>query len=204
MSYLGSFSSLASQMRDDLHKSAPVGRKWQRWLRSCLRDADRGSVADCDCKRAIAADWCAEISPPFLSALASIANDPQQELLDGKLSRVRSPQELGGTGNVLEHQLLSAACAADAGAKGGLNFESLVGAVADVITNRLAARARAVHGHVMAAQGPDKAECLQEIRRSAGAISPRDVARNLLARQSFTEGPHSRGVSVDEVIPFPP
>jgi hypothetical protein len=189
-------------MRDDLHKSAPVGQKWKNFLRSCNTPADRGAITEQRCRHALVADCHRELSPKFVSEMMRLANEPAG-LLGSKLGYVRGPLELGGTGSVLEEQVFARARMADR--DGGFDAAACEAAFSGSIGDRKEAQVWAVHGHVLRAEGKDKHVCLAEIRRSASRVSALEVARELMANGGRI--PDSRRavpvVSLDEIIPDP-
>src|SRR5580704_12189837 len=122
-------------MRDDLHKSAPVGRWWQRYLQSCMSEAERKGVAETCCHRALVEDCHAELSGKFLVEMQRLVNDPQTELLGSKFCGVRSSSDLGGTESVLEEQVLTRVRIAES--SGTLNGATLEDAVAGILQDRI-------------------------------------------------------------------
>lgn len=165
-------------MRDDLHKSAPVRSAWKRWIRSCSRPAENGEVAEEQCRRAVIADCHADISPALLAELSRRASDPQSDMFGGKLAGISSSVHLGGTGSVLDEQLLTRARMEDS--RNGLSSQALERVVASVLSDHVSANLRAAHGHVQREGGTGANECLREIKRSAAAISSTGLASDLL------------------------
>ncbi len=99
-------------------------------------------------------------------------------MFGGKLAGIKSSFQLGGTGSVLDEQLLTRARMEDSG--NGLSSQGLERVVASVLSDHVSANLRAAHGHVQREGGTGANECLREIKRSAAAISSTGLASDLL------------------------
>lgn len=169
---------------------------------SCLREAERGASADEDCRNALVGDWRREVDPQFIRALVRVACDRQQNFLGGALAGVGTSSDIGGTGSVMEEQILRALKCDDQ--KGAFNESSLSAAVTVALRDRMDSRMRAVYAHVVVAHGPDKADCLREIRRSASAIQVTSLAAELIQGGGAAAENCRVGVGLDDEIPMKP
>src|ERR1700722_3325533 len=94
-------------MRDDIHKSAPVTRAWQSFMRHCGRQADRKERAMESAYRALAKDCKDELSPAFLNTLRKTVLDPQTKLFTERIAAACIPGTVERGGQVMEQAVLA-------------------------------------------------------------------------------------------------
>lgn len=185
-------------MRDDLHKSAPVRAIWRRYLKSCIRDAENGALTERRCLKALVADCHLELTPAFLSELLRRCDGDRRELFGEKFQGVVSAFDLGGSGSVMEEQLLARVRMADH--DNGVTEAAVGAALTSVIQDRLDAQIRAITGHVLRDGGRGTGTCLREIFRSAATVNPAELAGTLLSNHGHVPASRSNtsSVSIEE------
>ena len=165
-------------MRDDIHKSAPVPHAWRQVIRYGARPADRDARAEEAARRAIQKDCQQELSQIFVSELLRRFGDSQGVLFGNKLEGVRSVADLGGAGNVLEHQVLASVQRLSQTTTGDQRL--VTQAIAEVVQARCDSRVRAMAGHVLKETGRGVAECVQAVKGAVNSISAQAIAESIV------------------------
>jgi len=140
-------------MRDDIHKLALLLHAWQKVMRFCAREADRGERTRAAARTAILADINSELSANFISKLREIASEKQRHMFND-ISQI-SPGA-GDEGSVLEGQICESFLRHTA--VGCSPEDAAIASVEDVLNERIRARARAMTGHWMTKAGDDQAK----------------------------------------------
>lgn len=93
-------------MRDDIHKKVPRPSKVQKWIKLCLRPADREAGRSLEALgEALRDEFHQGISPGFRNGL--IAQFEGLPSLFSPLEFIHHPRDLGGIGTLLECSILN-------------------------------------------------------------------------------------------------
>jgi hypothetical protein len=185
----------SKQMRDDIHKSAPVSRAWRSFMKHCGREADRKGRAVESAARALEKDCTNEISPALVEELRRAVSEPQQELFAGGLaaSFVAGTVERGG--KVMEQAVLANLSRREACGQDRRN--AVIGAISDAVDGRKNSQLRAMEGHWMKMGGSDAAPAVQAAKESLQQVPSMEFASKILYGQLQSGEPSGRQEKVD-------
>lgn len=186
---------LCSQMRDDIHKSAPVSRAWRSFMKHCGREADRKERAAESARRALERDCNSEISPAFLQKLRGSLADPQKKLFPEGLAASCSPGTVKRGGQVMEQSVLAHLSRREACGQSG--EAAVLGAVADAVASRKNAQLRAMEGHWLKKGGSSSLPAVMAAKEALHGLSSSEIASKILTGQLGPER-QARAVSLDE------
>lgn len=180
-------------MRDDIHKSAPVARPWQKLLRNCTRDAEKRFRA-AQAREALISDARREITPAFINSV--LIRSKQTTFLSEDPSSSNETQSR----HVLEHQVSQHMCRRMAGNEFGES--ALRGAISDALSERLNSQALALKGHVMNDGGKGVREACSAIDEVCQALEPKiDEIAEMVINNDFCQkptAPKKDEISLDE------
>lgn len=185
-------------MRDDIHKSAPVGRAWQNLMKHCAREADRKERAAKSAHRAISSDCQKELSPKFLGSLAQQLARVQGTLFGSVVDDVSSSHDRKDNVHVLEKEVVAhlrrrEACGQDTAI-------AIEGALADTIKGRLDSNLVAMKGHWKKHGGRDADVPIAVAKKVIAAVPVAQLVKELLSGNSnlTNKGESQQGVNLDE------
>jgi len=183
-------------MRDDLHKGAPVPRRYRSLIKAC---AGKGpdlneSVAQQRASNAVVEELQRELSPRFIHHLHEALAAPQQVMPIGSPAGLSLPREPRSPleARVVEHlpRHLATMVAAPT---------ALAGALRDSIRERIAAHQRAIDGHLARELPYSRALVMQRIRIALGTVPIDKHCAALLRGERFTLAPQKRmPINIDE------
>jgi hypothetical protein len=184
-------------MRDDIHKSAPVGRFWQSLMKHCAREADHKERAAKSAFRAITSDCQKELSPKFLASIAQLLAQAQGTLFGGAVDEIRSAQGRDNT-HVLEKEVVGHLRRREAfGQDPAIAIE---GALADAIKGRLDSNLVAMKGHWKkhGARGADVP--IAVAKKVIAGVPVAQLVKDILSGQSNLKNKNDsrQGVDLDE------
>jgi hypothetical protein len=184
------------EMRDDIHKSAPVTRAWQSAIKHSIREADRKERLAKSVHYAISSDCYKELSPKFL---ANIMQQRDQKTLFGSAAgEIHSSRDGKEKVQVLEkeveaHLRRREACGQDTAA-------AIEGAVCDAINGRLKATLVAIKGHLKKNGGRGADVPIDAAKKAIAAVQVNELAKELLSGDNKLKAkrrPH-KNVDLDE------
>lgn len=182
-------------MRDDIHKRVPKPAVVQAWVKAARRQAEGVANNSMERLEKSVRQATREISQRFLEGLRRRMVGTDSELFG--LAGVQTPRELGGSGSLLERQLLTECQATDRA--GGTTDDQLCGAVANVLRDRALADIRAAEPVLLPVGGR---YVIDHMRGDLAALGFEQIAREVLgggAAQMKGETP----ISADENLLAP-
>jgi hypothetical protein len=183
-------------MRDDIHKSAPVTRAWQRFMKQCNREADRKERAAKSAYQAISSDCRKELSPKFLSNITQQRD--QRPLFGSAAGEIHSSRDGKDNVHVLEKEVMAhlqrrEACGQDAAT-------AIEGALCDAIKGRLGSSLVAAKGHWKKHGGRGADVPIDAAKKIIAAVPVNELAKELLSGDSNLKSKRRprKGVDLDE------
>jgi hypothetical protein len=149
---------LRASMRDDIHKSAPVGRAWRCFMKHCAREADRKERAHNSAVGALVDDCTRELSPQFIACITAKFTDPQKKLFNESLGEAAAAYRVENSSHVLEQDVIANLQRREACGQTGK--EAVADAVTDALVRRRDSQLRAMKGHWLKQGGAGVAEAI--------------------------------------------
>jgi hypothetical protein len=189
-------AGLASAMRDDIHKSAPVNAAWRRFLGRCTREADWGDRAREAADNAIKKDCRREILPALVHTLGEKCSDPSGDFFGSRFDGLTA----GLASHVLARELVDRLRCMER--SGRLSGSALEHALTDVMDERMQSVARAMSGYLLKEPGRRPAECVRAMTEAMRGLSAADYAREMIANSGRLAHPVRTSPSLEEVLPI--
>jgi hypothetical protein len=145
-------------MRDDIHKSAPVGRAWRSFMKHCAREADRKERAHNSALGALIDDCTRELSPQFIACITEKFTDPQKKLFNDSLGEAAAAYRVKNPSHVLEQDVIANLQRREACGQTGK--EAVADAVTDALVRRRESQLRAMKGHWLKQGGAGVAQAI--------------------------------------------
>jgi hypothetical protein len=184
-----------SQMRDDIHKSAPVSSAWRSFMKHCGREADRKERAAESAYRALAKDCKNELSPAFLDKLRGTLSDRQTNLFAVGLASSCASETVERGGQVMEQAVLAHLSRRESCGETGK--AAVLGAIADAVISRKHSQFRAMEGHWLKKGGVSAVPAVMAAKEALKRLSIAEMALRVLDGQ-LDPGQPRRRVSLDE------
>jgi hypothetical protein len=175
-------------MRDDIHKGAPVSRKWQQVIKKCNREADWLSGAAFQAAEVAVHELAGELSPRFVRKVETMLSDQQFGMFatEDRLEALRSDLALSALENmVLDFLRVTSDSSPE---------EPLLKALSFALEERVEREHRAIQVHIHG-QSPGSWESqnlVSKVRQAAARVDLLKVARDRIAGESpkpFAESP---------------
>ncbi len=182
-------------MRDDIHKSAPVGRAWQNLMKHCARQADRKERAAQSAYRALANDCKNELSPAFLDQLRGILSDPQSKLFRERIASSCAAGSVDRGGHVMEQSFLAHLNRRETSGQSGK--AAVLGAMADAVSGRKSSQLRTMEGHWLKKGGLSAAPAVMAAKEALNKLSCTEIASKIIDGHLDMPRP-TKKVSLDE------
>jgi len=183
-------------MRDDIHKSAPVSRAWQSFMKHCNRQADRKERAAQKAYTAISNDCYNELSPKFLSDISQ--KSAQRMLFGTATSEIHSSHDTTNKAHVLEKEVIAHLERREAFGEDATT--AIEGAVSDAIKSRLNSNLVAIKGHWKKHGGHGAKGPIEAAKKIIAALPVNKLAKEILSEGSNfkPKRPRRQGVDLDE------
>jgi hypothetical protein len=183
------------QMRDDIHKSAPVSSAWRSFMKHCGREADRKERAAESAYRALAKDCKNELSPAFLDKLRGDVSDPQTKMFAEGLAASCTSGSVERGGQVMEQAVLAHLSRREACGQSGK--EASLGAIADAVAGRKNSQLRAMEGHWLKKGGVSTVPAVMAAKEVLKKLSSAEMASRIFDG-GLDPGQSRRKVNLDE------
>ncbi len=185
-------------MRDDIHKSAPVGRTWQSLMKHCAREADRKERAAKSAYRAISGDCRQELSPKFLASIARQFAPDQKVLFGSAVDEINSSHDRKSNTHVLEKEFVAHLRRREA--CGQNSTIAIEGALADAIKGRLDSNLVAMKGHWLKHGGRDASVPIDVAKKAIASLPVNQLVKELLTGENNLKKKRgsTNGVDLDE------
>lgn len=165
-------------------------------MRQCAREADRGLRTEASAVAALLADAHQEFSSAFISGLSALMTRQQAELFADR-RRLSSAADIGGNGSALEEQVVE--CINRNFENEGRTQAAMLRALAEVLSERIKARDRAMTGHWLKCGDAQAHAAIQEMKSAIRAVDINQITAQIIEQdRPLTQNASPGQLDLDE------
>jgi hypothetical protein len=184
-------------MRDGIYKNLPLSPEWRAVLKSCLLDAERGTIAQEKVERAIGRELQREIQPQFLKAFREKTKLTETLLQGFLVFGVEVGRDLAGQNSPLKNGIIAQARRLEAAGLKGVELERE--AVMSAVNEYKEPRKRLIEQTILTSASDQDAKATKRAVQDAfKAAKIEPIVEALLAGYSPDLPPARRPIDLDE------